>query len=112
MTFRVVLIASLLISSTSAYSAEWIELNLNQIEVAPSTDANGESIYFYNPTKYVSQYSCSKGNYISIKEAKLADRALSLALYAKSTGETLKAYVKGCDSNGHLDGANLMLKSK
>ena len=49
MTFRVILIASLLITSTSAYSAEWIQLNLNQIEVASSTDANGESIYFYSP---------------------------------------------------------------
>ncbi len=41
--------------------------------------------------------------------ALLADRALSVALFAKSSGGKVKIYVSGCDPDGYLQGLSVML---
>lgn len=66
------------------------ELNLNQIELAGAGATEG--ICFANPTPYQTSYTCAKARYLVVKETKLADRALSLALYAKSTQIKLRIY--------------------
>ena len=109
MNLRFVIFAIALIYGTNALSAQWIELHLGQIEILAETDSHREGVYFAKPTSYASQFSCSKDRYVVIRESKLADRAMSLALYAKSSNLSLKAYVVGCDSKCYLDGRSVML---
>lgn len=92
----------------SSVAGEWLNADLNQIEAAAGSI---EGIYFAKPAPYVTTYTCVKNRYIVIKEQKLADRTLSLALYAKSTGIRLRIYVEGCDALGHLNGTQVMLET-
>ena len=98
------------VASLPALGAEWVEANLNQIELTP---ANGgdvpEGIWFASPTPYVTSLTCSNNRYISVKDTKLADRTLSIALYAKATSARVRVYVTGCDSQGYLNGIQTML---
>jgi hypothetical protein len=94
--------------SLVANSAEWIDINLNQIEVtAPA--AGGEGLFFAKDTPYVTSFSCPSNRYVVIRDQKLADRAISMALYAKSTSGKLRVYVSGCDSQGVISGVGVML---
>jgi len=102
---------SFIFVSSGAFSAEWIEANLNQIEIAGAGVLEG--LYFAKDSPYQTSFSCSLNRYISIRgDQKLADRALSLALYAKTTPAKLKIYVVGCDAQGYLEGKQVMLSSQ
>lgn len=104
------LMLSCIIWSNIASAGEWVDINLNQIELTPSTGWNTpEGVWFAKDTPYQTSYNCEKNRYVSVKDKVLADRTLALALYAKSTGAKLKIHVTGCDSQGYLNGASTML---
>lgn len=89
---------------------EWLEAHLGQIEMTPSEGwVTGPGIWFAASQPYVTNISCPHNRYISIRDGVLADRALSAALYAKSSGGKVKVYVSGCDVDGYLQGLSVML---
>jgi|GEM_PF-6592450 len=105
-----VLIFTTSIISLPVLCAEWVEVNLNQIELSPT---NGgivpEGIWFASPTPYQTSLACPNNRYVSVKDAKLVDRTLSIALYAKATSAKVRVYVNGCDPQGYLNGVQTML---
>lgn len=105
--------ATMAFASTSLASAppgSWVTASLDQIELTPAQGwFTGEGVWFASITPYQTQFDCSNSRYIVIYDSKLADRTLSVALYAKSTGGTVKIYVTGCDSQGYLVGKSVML---
>jgi len=98
------------ISWAGAPPGEWVTVSLSQIELSPSEGwFVPAGMWFASPTPYQTQFNCSNSRYISILDATLASRALSIALYAKSAGDSVKVYVAGCDNRGVLIGLSAML---
>ncbi|RYY73348.1 MAG: hypothetical protein EOO52_18275 [Gammaproteobacteria bacterium] len=103
-------IFSISLISFPVFSGEWLDVNLNQIELTPTNGGNyAEGIWFSSPTPYATSLTCANNRYITIKDTKLADRTLSIALYAKATSAKIRVYVNGCDSQGYLNGIQSML---
>ena len=89
---------------------QWVVISLDHIEITPSQEwFTAEGIWFGSPTPYQTQFNCSRSDFISIVDPTLMNRALSVALYAKSAGSSMKVYVTGCDSRGVLVGQSVML---
>lgn len=105
-----VLWLSLMFIANNVIAGEWVEASLNQIELAGTGTTEG--VYFAKDAPYQTSFTCTKNTYISVKDTKLADRTLSLALYAKSTSAKLKIYVTGCDAQGYINGVQAMLLSQ
>jgi hypothetical protein len=104
----------LLISLSSAcWSGEWIHVgnNLRQIEVAQaeSMPSANEGVYFMGNAPFVTQQGCTKSLYITIADEKLADRALSMGMFAIASDKTLKVYVDGCDANNYILGKVVLI---
>lgn len=107
---KTIILPILFAASFNCLAAEWIEANLNQIELAGAGVTEG--VYFAKDTPYQTSYTCPNSRYIVVKETKMADRTLSLALYAKSTSSKLRIYITGCDAQGYLNGVQSMLVSQ
>ncbi|WP_062270575.1 hypothetical protein [Endozoicomonas arenosclerae] len=108
--FLAVLVLVSVCVKAEAPPGQWVTLSLDQIELTPASGwFTGEGVWFASDTPYESSFDCTKSRYVVIKDKVFADRALSLALYAKSMNLKLRAYVVGCDSLGHLEGRSVML---
>jgi len=98
------------LSQAGAPPGAWVVVSLDHIEITPSQGwFVHEGVWFVNPTPHQTQFNCTKSIYVGIADTTMANRALSVALYAKSSGGAMKVYVTGCDSEGGLIGSSVML---
>ena len=95
------LIILFLIFSPYSYAAQWITLDsdsLAQIEVIEQGVHSfaEEGVYFKAKESLSVTLDCSKKEFLAIIDEKMADRALSLFMYAMSTGKSVSFYVDSC----------------
>jgi hypothetical protein len=100
--------------STFSQAGEWVTLEAKdflQVEIAQAGALSfaAEGVYFKHKTTFNTSVSCSKKQFVVITDPKLADRALSVAMFASATSKTLQFYVDGCN-NQYLHGKIVMMK--
>lgn len=111
---QIAILAAIIFSSLSQ-AGEWVTLEANdllQVEImqAGALSSASEGVYFKHRTSFNTTLSCSKKQFVVFTDPKLADRALSVAMFASTTNKILKFYVDGCDQQ-YLHGKIVMLKS-
>ena len=82
-------------------AAQWFTLNsdsLKQIELIEEGVHSfaEEGVYFKATEDFPVALDCSKKDFVAIVDEKMADRALSLIMYAISTGKSVQFYVDSC----------------
>ena len=95
-------------------ASEWVTLDpsdLLQVEVYQTgADAGkSEGVYFRAESDFSTTLTCSKKHTVVLTDATIADRALSMGMFAPSSGKTMQFYVTGCD-NDHLLGKAVQFK--
>jgi hypothetical protein len=110
---KILLLMITMFISSSAMAGAWISISPSEIENIELWQSNtnstvNEGVYFRHKSQFSSSESCSNKSFIVVTDPKLADRALSVAIFAISTNKSIKLWVAGCD-NAYLHATAVMI---